>query len=1313
MYFAILYSYEIYATIMRLSLQLNNTTSSHTKAMLRFPVLLGALITVFMHSTLFADHYKEGFPFIPNLGQWSGDFQYKAQIGNLDVYAEASGFTYVYSEKFAHPDKAEYHDYPDSIRKHAFRLKFKDAQSIYFEGEKRSKAYHNYFIGSDRSKWKGHVPLFEKLRSTELYPGIRVLAYHSDNLFKYDYMIDPGSDPDQIVFQYSGADHVSITDQGILIKTSVGDILESIPLSYQVIDGKIVEVRCVYKISRDGFGFNFPEGYNTELPLIIDPVLVAATLSGTGSGGSNYGHGAAFDLAGNIYTHGISFQSNYPVTEGAFQEVFGGGSTDVAISKFNPTGSELIYATFIGGNHSDYPHSIITNNNQELYIFGSTQSPDFPTSVAAVQPQHGGGFDIFITVLSTDGSEIVGSTYLGGSEEDGVNETGFASHGWRKGEIYVDKHSNVYIAGCSSSDDFPTTEGSVQPIKKGNQDGVVAKLNPDLSQLIWSTFIGSEEDDMVYGIRTSRNDNVFITGGIGGIINGGSSNGFITTPGAFQETFAGGTSDGFVAEISADGSSLINSTLLGGELEDVGLFLDIDNQDNIWIYMKSQSDWATTDGVWGTGMYGKMVVHKLKPDLSELLVTSYLSNEVGSNGNPIAFMVDLCNNIYVSCYGASHNLVTTQDALFELGGFYVGVFSPDMEELTYGTFYTGSHVDGGTSRFDKRGIVYQGVCSGGGFNTTDDAYATGQATGWDIGVFKIDFEVESVNAVADAIGMYSGCAPHNVEFTNYSEGDEFFWDFGDGTTSSEYSPAHNFSLPGDYMVELIVTKEGSCNISDTTHVLISVYADAEISIDFDYSYDCLTGEILITDNSSGPGDLKYFWNMGDGTVLTEKNPTHIYDTPGEYTITLTLSSAACNKAMSATETFFYQPFLDADFDVEVGDICDGFVLTIQNLTAYSESYSWDMGDGTILEHTGDFQHTYTESGSYTVQLIVTNSLSCNISDTTAYLVEFDVPPVLDPSISAGQIGLCNELVFQASATVEGEVSSYNWFINDQLISNQKDFEYHLQQEGEHILKLLVTDPLCENTFSTFVPIILFENFDIDLPSSATLCYGSDNLTLDATIPYPDAVYNWNNGVSAEPIFTVEHPGDYEVTISYSGCQDTQIISVKNGQKYNLYEERLICAHQSNSLRLFDDFPFIEAVYWANGHTGSDISISEPGFYAFTALDVFGCYHSDSLLTIARDVNVNLEIPNVFTPNNDGMNDVFQIQADSLVHYNLDILNRWGKKVFSTFDIGEHWDGAIEESGNNGHDSNFFYILKYRGQCDINTQVVTGNISILR
>lgn len=220
--------------------------------------------------------------------------------------------------------------------------------------------------------------------------------------------------------------------------------------------------------------------------------------------------------------------------------------------------------------------------------------------------------------------------------------------------------------------------------------------------------------------------------------------------------------------------------------------------------------------------------------------------------------------------------------------------------------------------------------------------------------------------------------------------------------------------------------------------------------------------------------------------------------------------------------------------------------------------------------------------------------------------------------------------------------------------------------------------------------------------------------LDATVPYDDATYNWNDGLSTEPSIVVDEDGTFTVDVFANNCEETQSSTVNYGPEFPLAFEGLICENQPNTILFEDEFQVIESVSWENGQNGFNVEVSESGYYPFTAIDILGCTQVDSLLAIARDDDPDLEIPNVFTPNGDGRNDVFQIQGDSLVFFELTVFDRWGRRVFETNEIYGTWDGTYTEgSGEAGGEDTFMYIVKYRDFCGLSDQALTGDVKVLR
>jgi uncharacterized repeat protein (TIGR01451 family) len=253
-----------------------------------------------------------------------------------------------------------------------------------------------------------------------------------------------------------------------------------------------------------------------------------------GGGYYDYAYGIAIDDLGNAYITGSTTSADFPTTTGAFQTSKGDGFNSAAfVTKLNGTGTRLLYSTFLTGTNflvtrtsDDVGRAIAVDRTGNAYVTGFTESPDFPTTFGAFLTRYPGGMDaVFVTILNNIGSGINGSTFLGGSYDD----RGFG--------IAIDDEGNAYVAGYTSSNNFPTTQSAFQPYFLGGYDAFVTKLNHDLSTLLYSTFLGGTRTDYAFGIAINQGRNVYVSGYT-------ESPTFPTTPGAFQ-TFLRGASDAF------------------------------------------------------------------------------------------------------------------------------------------------------------------------------------------------------------------------------------------------------------------------------------------------------------------------------------------------------------------------------------------------------------------------------------------------------------------------------------------------------------------------------------------------------------------------------------------------------------------------------------------------------------------------------------------------------------------------------------------------------------------------------------------------
>ncbi|MGB1204469.1 MAG: T9SS type A sorting domain-containing protein [Chitinophagales bacterium] len=897
--------------------------------------------------------------FIENGGQWHENILYKGSLNGLNtIFLEKQAFTFVYFDK---EDMKNMHDFSQAtesekakycMKGHSYKVNFLNSKTpTIIKGIDKHRAYHNYFLGNDSKKWAKKMGVYGGIFYENLYQNIHLSAYSANNSLKYDFVVEANADASQIALQYDGTDRMSVQNGRLVSYLSIETIIEQKPYAYQIVDGKETQVACNYVLDEKTkiLSFDFPDGYDKNLQLVIDPEVVAATLSGTTGFSSNYGHSATFDAEENIFTAAISFDSAYPTTLGAFQTAYGGGGTDIAISKLNPTGTDLIYATFLGGNGGDYPHSLFADNNLNLHILGSSDSQNYPTSNNAFNTTPNGNVDIIVSVLSADGSDLIGSTYLGGTAEDGRNTTSNNYGDQYRGEIIADAVGNSYIASCTSSADFPVLANAIQTDFLGgnginqNQDGVLFKLNNDLSTLEWSTYLGSSENDMCFGLRLDENENIYVCGAAG-------ADDFPSVVGGYEETHIGGN-DAFILHISADGSNILNSTFSGGILNDWAFFIDIDNEGDVAIFGQTETNVTLyPDDIYTQD--GNQFIANFKTDLSDI---KYMTSIGGSSLTPTAFMIDHCGYIYFSGYNAEAGLETTSDAILNDGGFYIGVLEPNSTGLHYATYYTGNHVDGGTSRFSKKGMLYQAVCSGGFFLTNDDAYAPTQSTSWDIGVFKIDIGTNGANAVTSSSINTIGCVPLTVDFSSFgSSGTEFLWDFADGNLSTEISPTHIFTETGIFEVQLIANNPTSCNLSDTTYLQVSVLDGDEIFVQ----------EIGICENEvftlQAPNSENAFYVWQDGST----NQTFVGTEEGTYWVTTTFPNLSnCSQTDS-----FYVNYMNESLDLgeDIFEIAD-FNYTL-DATTTNATYLWSNGSN-------ESSITVSETGEYWVAVYLGNCVT--------------------------------------------------------------------------------------------------------------------------------------------------------------------------------------------------------------------------------------------------------------------------------------------------------------------------------------------------
>jgi len=818
--------------------------------------------------------------FVPNQGQWQAPHHFQASLGNATAFFLEGEVRLVLS------DAKQLHDMHHAettsgksplLNLHALKIDFPGSKTSNPEAAgQKSLAPFSYFLGN-----KSAVTYpSNALRYPQLYEGIDMLWQAGNHQLKYDFLVQPGANPANIQIRYQGGDAIRLVDGRLQVSTSLGYWYEEAPYAYQLQAGKKIEIPCRFELKNGIVTFNFPKGYDRTQALTIDPTLVFSTYSGAGS--DNFGFTAAPDINGNMYSAGIVYGPNFPTTIGAYQDTFRGQTTDISILKFDPTGTTLVYATFLGGNLAEYPHSIIVNDAMELFMLGTTTGGNFPSTPNAFDPTHNGGSDIFVCKFSADGTQLLSSTFFGGPGNDGLNLSSALqkiSFDEKRGDILLASNGDIVIASATTSSGLGTA-GAYQPaFGGGTQDGLLVRFNSSLTQVRWCSYLGGNQDDVLYGVKEGISGEVLAVGG--------SNSTNLTLPGfGFQTSNAGGV-DGIIIRLEALTGAGITGTFLGSAGYDQLFFVDIDELGTVYVVGHTDSNLVTLNTNYNDPRSGQYIAN-----FSNQLGTLNWLGRFGSRGKQpdlhlSAFVVDLCQNIYVSGYtgnmggnpGAGPlNLQTTNNAMQTTSDgfdFYFAAFSPAMLTLQYGTYFGGpisqEHVDGGTSRFDKRGVIYQAICAGCGGRSdlpvTPNAYSTtNNSTNCNNAAVKLAFQLESgLGANFGWTPPATYCAPLTLQMEDFSRvvsNTSWLWVTSAGDSSTLSNPQFTFTTPGTYSIALRISSPNACNGFDTLTRTITVFDAPALLLPADTCI-CIEDGYQLTANVDAS---TYVWSgAGNGT----------------------------------------------------------------------------------------------------------------------------------------------------------------------------------------------------------------------------------------------------------------------------------------------------------------------------------------------------------------------------------------------------------------------------------------------------------------
>lgn len=985
---------------------------------------------------------EDGLQFVENKGQFDSKVLFRAQLNSGYVYLEKNAITFklfnpeeyqIAHQHLKHTDDSSHltprfdksllkknneSNHAEPIHGHVFTYKFFGAlNSSKALGAKPFHEKHNYFLGRDKSKWASNVALFSEVIYSDIYLGIDLRVYSQHGQLKYEWLAKPLADISQIQLEIIGLDDIKIKENNLLLQSSIGSFTDRNLVVTQTVKHPEMSsvltknIACDYVLKGNRISYKFPKGYDQKLALVIDPILIFSTYSG--SKGDNFGYTATFDVRGNLYAGGITDNTHgeYPVTPGAFQTICRGGQgfspvnlpCDITISKYDSSGKKLLYATYVGGDEDDYPHSMVVNGDTELVVFGTTYSRNFPMKQNGYDTTYDDSdpstwyTDIVIFKLSINGDKLQGATFFGGTKNDGLTDDSLRYNyaDEFRGEVLTDKNNDIYVVSTTNSDNIDLKNASKSSLE-GLADGLCLKFSSNLNQLLWSTYFGGNRSDGIYSLEFDKSENIYIAGGT-------LSTNLKTHSGAISKK-AFGDIDGFMAVFSHKDFTVSKTTYFGTSAYDQIYFLEIDKLGTVYATGQTEGNIKPSAGVYTyTQNSGQFIVIADSNLTNIKKQTVFGSRANNPNLSPSAFLVDSCGNIYISGWGSNVGeghvgttvgLPITANALqsnTDGSDFYLAVFGKNLYGLLFATYYGGNrsrdHVDGGTSRFDKRGVIYQSVCSscpntpGATLNdfptTAGSAFPKNVSWRCSNAAFKIDFQISNI-VKAKFIPDQVLCGPNDVQFTNQSSGNaDFIWDFGDGNTSSLSDPNHTFPNVGQFSIRLVAIDSNTCNVSDTSTKLVTVLQKP--TADFELTNVECTGKVEITNKSSDFSTID--WDYGDGHFDQNANPQpYDYPTPGFYKITLVTDKQKLCKDTAVLSVFIRTAtFVNAAFIPDT-TLCGPAKVQFTNLSGSAGSFVWNFGDG----QTSTFQdpkHSFPAAGKYTITLIATDSTTCNVSDT--------------------------------------------------------------------------------------------------------------------------------------------------------------------------------------------------------------------------------------------------------------------------------------------------------------------------------------------
>ena len=1045
----------------------------------------------------------------------------------------------------------------------------------------------NYFLGELKSEVKTKQA-YSSILMKSVYNGIDIKYYFQEGKLKYDIIAKANSNLSDIKMQVEGDSKFSlVNDQQIRLNNFNSPIEDKISYSYQVVDGVNQNVQVKFNLKSDLIGFVAVD-WNKKSNLIIDPSLIFSTYVGGSDDDYEYTGGISKDTSGNIVVTGRSLSTNFPTTAGSYLTV-ANGYLDCVVFKLNPIGNALEFATYIGGNNADAGYTSLVNpNTDEIFIGGSTRSSNFPSVSPAYQTSYGGGgYDGFVLKLNNSGSTLLQSSFVGNSYDDLINSICFDNNfdivfvGQTKGNfintgsgyqvnfiggtwdlfvgrisqslnvlteasmlggyqedhahaVKVDSSGNVYVMGITGGD-FPTTANCYDNSYNGALwDVFCAKFKWNLTQLIYSTYVGSSGQDWAWNsMDVDFNGNMFVTGYT-------NANDFPITPGVYQPFYAGGY-DIFVFKLNSTGTALLYSTYFGSNGDDQGWGIDIQGESPIITGYTELGlpiqlcSYAQTS----TGIQDAFV---LKFD-STFTNIEY-SNCFGGTD------YDCGVNILVDGYDCTIAGITNSTDFSTSANCYDNTANggEDFFVLKYqfdslpptAQFISDTIVCINDSvQFNNLTLNGQNYLWDFGDNTNSTLYEPKHLYTQPgsyfvvlivdncLGVDVIYKSIEVVSVPSATFNYQINCN-REVLLSADSISQNYYWDFGGLGSSLNDTAQFAFANSDSVFVTLITSNSFSC--ADTlSQLVVSNIPVASYST----IIDSCTMDIQILPDQTVSNSI-YNWTIAGSVIQNTGQPINLnLDSIFDFTIQLIVSANGCSDTL--IQNYHLDSLPKAQFTTNVN--CDNSVQFTNTSTNFQTS-NWYFGNGDSSSIDNP-NYTYSTSGNYLVSLITTSNAGC--VDTTSQQINIPVP------INYQIVSILDSCSGEFSFQISPAITSLNsvWDFGDGTVLQNPNFTHTYQQAGNYNLTIVVDSAgICPDTIHSIINAVdVTQFYPVAQFNSNINCDNSVQFTNTST-NYQTSNWYFGNGDSssvANPNYTYTTSGNYLVsliTTSSTGCIDT-------------------------------------------------------------------------------------------------------------------------------------------------------------------------------